>query len=129
MLKFSSHLSGGNENLALNAYINFGTNFKFPTMFQELSSPATIGPYSGGVVPSLEPEKNSSTEIGFELIRELPEGADVDGWKIGMNYFRNSYENKIRTYYLPYVPVAYYDNVQNAEICLNPQVNLAKLLL
>ena len=33
-----------------------------------------------------------------------------------VNYFSNLYENKFRTYYIPDVPVAFFDNVPNADI-------------
>ena len=116
MLKFSSHMAGSNEYFKLNVYLNYGTNFKFPTMFQQLSSPSTLDSSAAAIKQTLKPEKNSSTEIGIELTRGTPEEANLSGWKLNANYFRSSYDNKIRMFYVPYSPIAYYDNVQNAEI-------------
>jgi outer membrane receptor protein involved in Fe transport len=85
-------------------------------MFQQLSSPSTLDSSAAAIQQTLKPEKNSSTEIGIELTRGTPEEANLSGWKLNANYFRSSYDNKIRMFYVPYSPIAYYDNVQNAEI-------------
>ena len=116
MLKFSSHLAAGTETLKLNLFLNYGPNFKFPTMFQQISSPSTV--FSTGSVfqTTLQPERTNSTEIGFELTQEFPGHPKISGWKFSCNYFRNEYNNKLRMYYIPYSPIAYYDNVNYAEI-------------
>jgi outer membrane receptor protein involved in Fe transport len=116
MLKFSSHFSGNNGNLGLNAYLNIGTNNKFPTMFQQLSRPAVSDSDPESQGPDLFPEKNQNVEIGINLIKETNNDPNISGYQININYFRNAYQNKFRTYFVPEIPVAYYDNVQNAEI-------------
>ncbi len=116
MLKFSSHFSGSNSNLGLNAYMTIGTNYKFPTMFQQLSRPATSESDEDEEGLSLFPEKNSNVEIGIDLVKETVVDPNVSGYQININYFRNNYQNKFRTYYVPESPIAYYDNVENAEI-------------
>jgi len=66
--------------------------------------------------PKLEPEKNRSLEIGTVLVREVDDQSSLNGWQMEFNYFNNFYENKFRTYYTPAIPVAFYDNVQDANI-------------
>ncbi len=126
MLNFSSNFSGKNELFDVNAYLNVGANFKFPTMFQQLSMPATsnevIYDSYGNIISNqddsegLKPEKNNSTEIGVEVAGETLGHRSINGWKLSANYFRNQYYNKIKTYLLPGSPVAFYENVEHAEI-------------
>ena len=115
MLKFSSNIGGNKDNLQYNGYLNFGSNYKFPTIIQQMSTPA-IFQQSGTSTGTLNPEKNKNIELGLEFIKETPLHYNLDGWSASANYFINNYTNKIRMYYLPYSPIAFYDNVYNAEI-------------
>jgi outer membrane receptor for ferrienterochelin and colicin len=85
-------------------------------MFQQLSQPAVSDSNVDDKGNSLFPEKNSNVEIGIDLVRETVKDPSVSGYQITINYFRNNYQNKFRTYYVPESPIAYYDNVDNAEI-------------
>jgi outer membrane cobalamin receptor len=116
LLKFSSHLEGGNEVFNINAYLTYGSNYKIPTMFQQISIPESFGNSPVPTRPNLKPEENNSTELGVELLGELPNDLNLTGWQFSANYFRNSYNNKLRTYYMPGIPIAFYDNVKNADI-------------
>ena len=116
MLKISNHLSGISKYLIFNSYINFSTNYKFPTMFQQIGSPLTSASSPKITQPVLMPQKNTNVEVAIDLIKETPKDPTINGWQISVNYFRNYYDNKIITYYLPYVPIVYYENVQNVEI-------------
>ena len=116
MLKISNHLSGSNKYFIFNSYVNFGTNYKFPTMFQQIGSPSTSASNPAMTQPVLMPQKNTNVEVAIDLLKETPQDPTIDGWQISVNYFRNYYDNKIITYYLPYVPIVYYENVQNVEI-------------
>lgn len=113
--KFSTHLGGGNKSFAYNAYMNIGTNIKFPTLYQQISVPQAIDslPYNN---PNLKPEKNYSLEIGLVLMRELRENNGIFGWQLNANYFKNSFDNKFRSYLIPGFPVTFYDNVKIANI-------------
>ncbi len=114
MLKFSSHIGGGNSDFAFNAYMNAGTNVKFPTLLQQISSPRVVT--SPLFAPNLDPETNHSLEIGLVLMRELRQVGGIYGWQVAGNYFRNSYDNKFRSFYTPGIPVAFYDNIPTASI-------------
>ncbi len=114
MLKFSSNVDGNSENIALNIYMNVGKNVKFPTLFQQISEPLISG--QPGTRPNLNPEKNSSMEIGLVVTKNVQNHPDIDGWQLSGNLFENYYENKFRSFYTPGIPVASYDNVQNAHI-------------
>ena len=115
-LKFSSQLLAENRLIRINSYMNFGSNVKFPTLYQQISSPASSGLYSQATRPNLNPEKNRSLEIGTSLIQELNDQGSLNGWQFDFNYFKNYYDNKFRMYYSPGIPIAFYDNVQNADI-------------
>jgi outer membrane receptor protein involved in Fe transport len=115
--KFSSFVTGKNNQLAVDAYLNFGTNVKFPTMFQQVSSPATLDEKrERPALASLYPEKNSTAEIGIKVTRELAATKKMDGFELDVNYFKNQYTNKLVTYYTPRIPVAFYENIPSAEI-------------
>jgi outer membrane cobalamin receptor len=113
--KFSTHLGGGNETFAFNAYMNIGTNIKFPSLYQQISVPQAIDSLSYNS-PNLKPEKNYSLELGLVLLREIRENEGIFGWQINANYFKNSYDNKFRSYLIPGFPVTFYDNVKVASI-------------
>ncbi|MCI0515735.1 TonB-dependent receptor [candidate division KSB1 bacterium] len=113
-VKFSSDFKGHREDVAFNFYFNVGKNIKFPSLFQQISQPF----YSNQILaqPNLNPEKNNSTEFGVEVTRSIRNRPEIYGWQINLNYFRNYYQNKFRTFYVPGMPVTYYDNVRNASI-------------
>lgn len=114
--KFSSHFAGQRNNININAYMNYGSNVKFPSLFQQLSLPVP-SEFSYLSFPSrLAPEENSSLEIGIDLIRDNMHLHTWDGWQFHFNIFRNYFDNKFRTFYSPGIPVAFYDNVPNAYI-------------
>jgi outer membrane cobalamin receptor len=113
-VKFSVNLTGYRENLNFINYINYGRNVKFPTLFQQLGIPTKLPKITS--FPNLNPEENSSIEIGTSITGELPHHPKIFGWQISGNYFMNDYSNKFRTFKSPHIPVAYYDNIQNARI-------------
>lgn len=114
--KFSTHFQGDHKYFRLNGYMNYGTNIKFPSLFQQLSFPFTAGPYAMATRPNLSPEKNKSAEIGLDLLKENTGLTKINGWQLSFNYFQNFYDNKFREFYTPGVPIAFYDNVHNATI-------------
>jgi hypothetical protein len=115
-VKFSAFLSGNQRFYKISTFLNFGTNIKFPTLFQQLSTPRVIDPELPGSMAVLKPEKNRSLELGFDLTRELSVTSTLEGWQITGSFFTNYYENKFRTYYIPGISTAFFDNVSNADI-------------
>ncbi len=115
-VKFSAHLNGNHEISEYTTFINYGTNIKFPTLFQQLSVPGVADPSTPGISTNLNPEKNRSLEVGFELKREFANPGNMDGWLLSGTYFENYYENKFRTYTKPGIPVSFYENVPTADI-------------
>jgi outer membrane receptor protein involved in Fe transport len=115
-VKFSTFLSGNQRFYKFSTFINFGTNIKFPTLFQQLSTPQVLDPDLPGAAAVLKPEKNRSLEIGFDVTRELAVTSTLEGWQITGSFFTNYYENKFRTYYVPGLSTAFFDNVSNADI-------------
>ncbi len=116
MLKLSSHFAGSVNNFGFNAYFSVGSNFKFPSLFQQLSAPIAYDDRIPHITSNLAPEKNRSTEFGFEIIQELRKIPQIDNWEVSLSYFNNLYDNKFRMFYIPGNPIAYYDNVPNAHI-------------
>jgi len=114
--KFSTFFSGNNSWFETNVYINYGSNIKFPTMFRQISAPQLSSINQPFAKPDLNPEKNKSLELGAEFGKENKQENPVSGWRLNLNYFQNLYQNKFRTYYMPGTPIAFYDNVPNADI-------------
>jgi hypothetical protein len=115
-VKLSNHISGNLKYFGFKVFISAGNNVKFPTLFQQISSPSIIDTIDKAITTNLNPEKNRSMEVGIDLIKEIIGVPPIDGWQFSVNYFKNHYENKFRTYYVPDIPIAFFDNVQNANI-------------
>jgi len=114
MFKVSSHLSGNRGDLLFSAYINFGKNVKFPTLFQQISTPFQYA--NAASHPNLNPEKNHSTEVGMEFTKDVHTHPIIYGWHLSGYVFQNYYDNKFRSFFTPGIPIAFYDNVQDARI-------------
>lgn len=112
-IKISAHTNGSNGKFALNGFINLGSNVKFPTLMQQISSREILA--SGDNTVLLRPEKNHSIEFGAEISREVRR-PQLFGWQLGVNLFHNEYQNKFRSYSLPGTPIAFFDNVPFASI-------------
>jgi len=89
-LKFSMNLAGYRSNLLVNGFLTFGKNIKFPTLFQQINSTNSN--------ISLNPEKNSSLELGFIVSRDLGNGSAINGFQAEGNYFQNTFDDKIITF-------------------------------
>ena len=115
MVKFSSNISGFHNNLHMNGYMNYGRNYKFPTVLQQMSTSSALAAdvYRA---ESLRPEKSKYMELGLEFTHETPSHRYLEGWALGANYFLTNYTNKIRLFYLPFSPIAFYDNIHRAKI-------------
>jgi outer membrane receptor protein involved in Fe transport len=61
MVKFSTHMSGSNGKFAFRSFINVGTNIKFPSLLQQISTRELLS--SRSTRANLEPEKNHSMEV------------------------------------------------------------------
>lgn len=86
MFKFSVNMLGYKNDVFVNSFFNFGTNFKFPTLFQQANAPAN---------QVLEVERNRSFEVGVDVSRELKNHQTVYGFQLTGNYFLNIYDNKL----------------------------------
>ncbi|MBN1479628.1 TonB-dependent receptor plug domain-containing protein [candidate division KSB1 bacterium] len=115
-LKFSSNMEGQSQNVVYHGYFNYGKNVKFPTMLQQVSS--TQRRAFSDDTTQLKPEISNGYDLGFEMSGETPEAivSAIEGWQISFYLFRNFFTDKLRTSYTPGFPLAYYDNVQTAQI-------------
>ena len=84
--KFSISLEGYRSDLLVNAFLNYGKNVKFPTLFQQVSTVGGSG---------LQPEGNNSFELGVLVSREIRNHPTLYGWQLSGNYFQNDYDNKL----------------------------------
>ena len=114
MFKFSTFISGSNDNLAVNLFANFGKSVKFPTLFQQLSVP--VPTLDLGTVAELIPEKNQAIDVNLTVLRELKNIRGIYGVQFSLTYLVNTYENKFRTSYSAGIPTPFFDNVLNATL-------------
>ncbi len=112
--KFSTNLVAQLGDVMFEAFVNNSTNIKFPSLFQQLSTPLSLSPDADYIHPNLNPERTNSAELGLNIGREIP--AAINSWLFNLSVFRNSYVNKFRMYYLNSIPMAFYDNVDTAKI-------------
>ncbi|KAA3611155.1 MAG: hypothetical protein D8M58_14365 [Calditrichaeota bacterium] len=115
-LKISIQLKGRSSQAAYTFFMGVGNNAKFPTMFHQLSMPSLLNPLRPEVVPDLNPEKNYGTDLGFELMLETPKQKKIEGFQLNLNYFKNIYKNKFRSFLTPATGIAVFDNVPDADI-------------
>ncbi len=113
IFKFAIDLKGMKENFLLDVFLSYGNNVRYPTLFQQVNSPALVDP--ARAADPLEVETNRSVEIGAALTRSLSEGV-VSGWELNGSFFQNNYDNKFRSISTPGIPLTLYDNVDNAQI-------------
>lgn len=113
-VKFSINLSGSRKDLAWSSFLNFGSNVKFPTLFQQVSVKDTVR--NVRFQPNLSPETNHGLEVGVTASREIRGHPSLYGWQVGGNYFQNQYSNKFRVFSSPFGGSARYDNVMDARI-------------
>lgn len=131
IMKLSVGVNGLQNDFSLQAYMNFGTNVKFPTLFQQISlaeDPSLLTSRIGASA-NLAPEKNNSIELGAKLSRQIYDQPVIYGWSIDALYFQNHYDNKIVTVANVTSPVATYFSVPDASISgleLKPSAYLYK---
>ncbi|MFQ5632253.1 MAG: TonB-dependent receptor domain-containing protein, partial [bacterium] len=131
IVKVSINLAGLQNDLALQTYLNFGKNVKFPTLFQQISLADDAENLQArlGAQTILAPEKNNSIEIGAKLSRQIYGQPAFYGWRIDALYFQNHYDNKIVTVANVTSPVASYFSVPDARITgveIKPSVYMYK---
>lgn len=114
-VKMASHISGIQASYYFDFFMNYGNNIKYPTLIQQLSTPASLILNEINEA-NLKPEKTRSLEIGFEVLRQTEDTHSLFGWKLSGSYFQTFYDNKFRIYKLPGLPINIYDNVPNAQI-------------
>lgn len=112
--KFSTHFIDNNGITAYNTFINVGSNVKFPTLLQQISTRNVLATQI--TEPSLLPETNYSAELGIKITKSVKTAPGLYGWEFSGNVFYNKYKNKVRSYFLPGTPIPVFDDVKNAWI-------------
>jgi outer membrane cobalamin receptor len=113
LLKFAIRLSGMSDDVLLNAFIGYGSNIKFPTLSQQISTPILLG--GDGASGTLQVETNRAVEAGFSVTRAL-DAVTISGWEVTGSVFQSSYTDKIRGISAPGLPILLFDNVPFADI-------------
>ena len=112
--KLAVSLGGYRRDLLIDSYMSFGMNTKFPTLFQQVSSPGILG--GSGSYTSLHPERNRSVELSINIARDIRDHTSIYGWRVSGSFFQNTYDNKFRVLMTPGIPILFYDNVPDARI-------------
>ncbi len=94
--------------------MTYGTNFKYPTLFQRISSIFVNS--TDEFSTTFDPEKVHSSEMGLELSGVVNGDTPLDGWKLTTNLFQNVYDNKIRATYILGSPIPLFENVSREKI-------------
>lgn len=94
---------------------NIGKNVRYPTILNQLSTPAT---FSDNPIfeNNLNPEKNRSTEASVRLHSDDIANKKFDYWNVNVIWFNNLFENKIRNFYNLESPLPFFDNIKTAEL-------------
>lgn len=112
-MKMAATLKGQSHTTAVEGYIVYGSNIKFPTLMQKMSNPVIL--QMNSKLRPLQPETVRSLELGAEIMREYAHPV-ISGWLAQINYFQNFYDNKFRAFATPGIPIIFYDNVLSANI-------------
>lgn len=115
-IKFSSALSGQKDNLEFNGFLNFGTNIKFPSLFQQISTPASLFSKTDSVFSIIKPEEVQGLEVGCEFTKKINSIDIIDYWQTNLSYFKNAYTHKFVTLPASDSPVSFFYNIGTAEI-------------
>ena len=112
--KFSYTIAGKIDNTSYNYYVTYGTNFKYPTLHQRISS--IYAKSADKSSTTFDPEKVQSKEIGLEVSGVVSGAIPLEAWDLSTNFFQNIYDIKIRTTYILGSPIPLFDNVPRAKI-------------
>lgn len=114
VVKLAASLDGYRRNFAFHGFLSFGGNIKFPSLFQQISSPAS---FTGVATrPNLSPEYSRGFELGVGAGRDVRGSSSIYGWEITASLFQTYYDNKFREFKMPGFNLVFYDNVQTARI-------------
>lgn len=114
IVKAGVRLDASRRNLIFAGYANFGSNFKFPSLLQQVSTPSALAAQEDR--PRLSPEKSHSVELGFDITRDASGENSIYGWQASGLFFQTFYENRFRQFTSALSPIVYYDNVLTAKI-------------
>jgi outer membrane cobalamin receptor len=115
-LKVSVNSSKKIKNINWIISASSGTNIKYPSLFNQLSTPQIFENQSSNVIAQLLPEEIKSQEIGLKLEVDVPGEKKFKRIDLDFTYFQNYYKNKFRNYYTPYNSFSIFDNVKTAEV-------------
>ncbi|MBU4444787.1 TonB-dependent receptor, partial [bacterium] len=110
---FSTSFIGTHDNHLINAYINYGVNFRIPTLYQQMVS--KFYRINDDLEDELLMEYRENFEIGLTISNNQPE-ASSSQYQITSVIFHSSYRNKFRMIQLSGSPITFIDNHTDASI-------------
>jgi len=114
MLKFSANLSGSRNDFAFDAFMNYGRNVKFPTLFQQISAP--LADSTSFYSANLQPETSNGLEVGANFTWDTREHPAIYGVRLSGSFFRNTFSNKFVSLLTPASALVRYTNIKSAQI-------------
>lgn len=113
-VKFAAYLNGNDGTTRYSTAARIGTNVRIPTLMQQASRKEILTDIAGEA--ALRPERNRGFELSGDITRETRSGFGLFGYHLGATYFQNFYSDRIRAFYAPGTPIAFYDNVRYADL-------------
>jgi outer membrane cobalamin receptor len=112
---FSSSLVWGEPDLLFKAHLNYGVNFRIPTLYQQLT--AMLYPLNSNSDAGLLTEYKANQELGITAFgNQTSASAAAVKTEASLVIFRSTYENKFRMIQLGGTPLTVLDNYNDAQI-------------
>ena len=112
---FSSSLVWGKPELLFKAHLNYGINFRIPTLYQQLT--AMLYPLNSNPGNELLAEYKTNQELGITVFGNQNSSAATAGQtEASLVIFRSAYENKFRMIQFGGTPLTVFDNYNDAQL-------------
>lgn len=112
---FSSSLVWGKPELLFKAHMNYGINFRIPTLYQQLT--AILYPLKSNLGDGLLTEYKANQELGITAYgNQTRSSASAVQTEASLVVFRSTYENKFRMIQFGGTPLTVLDNYSDAQL-------------
>jgi hypothetical protein len=112
---FSSSLVWGKPELLFKAHLNYGINFRVPTLYQQLT--VMLYPLNSNLGDGLLTEYKANQELGITVYgNQTRSSASPVQSEASLVIFRSAYENKFRMIQFGGTPLTVLDNYNDAQL-------------
>jgi hypothetical protein len=112
---FSSSLVWGKPELLFKAHLNYGINFRIPTLYQQLT--VMLYPLNSNLGDGLLTEYKANQELGITVYgNQTRSSASTIQSEASLVIFRSAYENKFRMIQFGGTPLTVLDNYNDAQL-------------